>query len=360
MKQTKATAKRNLAGLIWPIGLLGLAIAGWSLFWFIAAHQLLQRVNAYEAVLKAQGFVIRHDPLEVKGYPYRMSLNFVNFSLENRDGQGLAAPKLLAEANAYQINKWVIIAPTGVELLRGRTATQDLGRVRIEADVLRASLSNLERAVPNMALEGINLRFKPSNPSLAFGLIETERFEAYVRPSTNSDQSLDFLWRMQGARGHKEVDNSKSFNWHLEGQIDQLSSFRNTDFKSALNNWRRKDGRVKGLKASLSRQQVEAFFSAQEMRLDAQNRLAGTVDVELSGQGDPYDVLADLGLVEPKYALLAQRFVALPPLDVKKPVALKLGLNEGYVSAGPFKLGLRHRFLRHKAQLLLVSLIYRP
>ena len=57
----------------------------------------------------------------------------------------------MAEANAYQPTKWVVVAPDGLTLTRAAK-----GKVNVRGDAVRMSVHGLDQRWPNLALELVN------------------------------------------------------------------------------------------------------------------------------------------------------------------------------------------------------------
>ncbi|MEI9906219.1 MAG: DUF2125 domain-containing protein [Asticcacaulis sp.] len=96
-----------------------IAFAAWSGYWFYVAHQIEGRIKSHQDALVQQGYQVSFDPYHVGGYPFRMFVQLNNVTVIAPSGRGLASPRLEAEANAYALDKWVLVAPQGLTLYRG-------------------------------------------------------------------------------------------------------------------------------------------------------------------------------------------------------------------------------------------------
>jgi hypothetical protein len=329
-------------GLFAPFIIFLVILAGWSGYWFYTAHQLETRIEAQKQALIKQGYHVGHEPLKVRGYPFRMYLKIEKFQLIAPTGKGFGAERIEAEANAYALDKWIMVAPKGITLYRGRVAGGDIGTVKITGDGLRASISGFLKPVQNIAIEGLNPVFVPSDPAFPFALNSAQRFEAYLRPTKDVSDSADVLLRITGAKGPPQtiigrLGQDKAFDLHIEGEITPLSKFKGADFDQALAAWRLGGGVMKKVKTSLTIDELQLFAQSEALKVDDRLALIGHVDLEIKGNGDPVGFLLNAGLIEPKYRLLATPFVGTK-MSADKPIKLGLDFRDGGTYMGALKL----------------------
>jgi hypothetical protein len=266
------------------------------------------------------------------------------FTLISPQGRGIKAPLLAAEANAYALDKWVVIAPRGLIWLRGEGQSP----VEVKGSALRASLSKLSQPIPNLAIELINPTFISGDTTNPFFLSNAERFEAYVRPTKDVDDSLDVLWRIEGGKGSPlsrtaNVTRDQSFNWHIEARLNKAKHLNSLQWQQGLANWRSAGGVASQLRASLKLEDMQIYITSPSLSLDAEARLLGQAHIELSGpvsedMGDVYDVLGRAGLLETGTQTLVRRFARLAQPDAKKSVKIDVNFRDGGTYLGPLRL----------------------
>src|SRR5690606_33050484 len=99
---------------------------------------------------------VRYTAGGISGWPFRTRLAMDHVSLAAPSGHAVALPRLVAEANAYNPTKWVLVAPEGLTLTRvGK------GEVNVRGEAIRMSVHGLDQAWPNVAVELTRPRFTP-------------------------------------------------------------------------------------------------------------------------------------------------------------------------------------------------------
>jgi hypothetical protein len=91
------------------------------------------------------------------GWPFRARVEIPHAEHHGPSGHGVAAPELVAEANAYNPDRWVVIAPEGLTLTRA-----DKGKVGGRGDGLRLSVSHLRDRFPDLRVELV----RPTSPPI--------------------------------------------------------------------------------------------------------------------------------------------------------------------------------------------------
>jgi hypothetical protein len=344
---TASQKKPSRIGLFAPFLILIVLFGGWSLYWLFISHDIARRLETAEADFKKGGYAISHKPVSVKGYPFRMFIEIQDFKAVSPSGRGLSIPLVSAEANAYALDKWVFVAGHGFTWHRGMGSKGPLGDVRVLADAkgsaIRASVSHMRRPVPDVAIEFINPVFVSTNKAHPFGLTSADRFEAYWRPTAKVAGSADFLWRVDGGKGYLRdapvIDGKAAkFDWHLEGHMNNVASFKGGDLTDRFKNWRNSGGTMTELKASLGVGEVSLFMQSPALGLDADNTLRGQFAAEIIGHGDSYAFLKSAKIISPEAEALARPLWKLPALNPEKPLKLTLDLKEGGIYAGPLRI----------------------
>lgn len=333
----------KLLSLIWPLAAVAGLLVLWSTYWFFSAHALQGRLMEARGRLQAAGWTVENQPFRIEGYPFRMYLNLKSVRILAPDGRGIEAPSLEAEAEAYDLGKWVVNAPTGLIWHRGQVKGEALGTVMITARAICASVSHLGAPAPKAALELVQPDFAVSRADLPFAFKSADRFEAYVRPSEGFSDSADFLWRVSGARGYGatlagRVAHDQPFDWHIEGRLDNMSRLKALDGARGFADWKASGGAASDLKASIRLGKMTLLMRSPAIGLDPDGSLRGHADLELTGQGDGLRLLQDMRLLSEDNALLAHSLIRLPEAVPDHPARLGLDFHDGGTWFGPVRL----------------------
>ncbi len=346
MSDLAPTREPRRLGLWIPFVLIVALIAGWSAYWFYTAHRIDGLITLRQSELIKAGYQVSYEPLKVRGYPYRMFAEFKNLTVIAPSGRGFATPLLNAEANAYALDKWVMNAPSGLTLYRGHPAGQELGKVVVTGQNLRASVSGLNNPVYNVALQGLDLTLTPSDLAHPFAFSAAENFEAYLRPTRDTSKilvpdSADMLIRLTGAHGQPgstvaNLSPEKPLSLHVEGTVDHISGFAGKDFGDSLKAWSAGGGLISGFKSSLKAGDLDLFASSDDLRLDASSRLSGHMDVELSGAFKPMEVLSAVHLISKENMTLAAPLLNMT-LATQGPQKFPIDFKNGSAYIGALK-----------------------
>ncbi len=323
-------------GIFGPFILLCLAFAAWSGYWFYVADQVGGRIKAHQQVLVQQGYSIRYDPWRMQGYPFRMFLDLRNVTVIAPSGKGFAAPQLEAEANAYALDKWVLVAPKGLTLYRGRPDGADWGTLAVTGTSLKASVSGLTRPIYSVAIVGSGLSLTPSDPARPFGFSSAESVEAYARPTVGVADSADFLVRVGNARGQPEsltgqLSPDKPLNLHVEGALSHVSAY-----DSGVTAWRNAGGTVGGFHAQLTAGDLNLDARSDALTFDDSHHVSGRMAIEMSGSFQPLSVLAALHLISAENMTLAKPLIDMT-LATQGTQKFALDFHDGGAYIGPLK-----------------------
>src|SRR5437763_244102 len=144
-----AARKPRRLGLYLPFVLLLAAGAAWSVLWFWAREEAKTRMDASVRDLARAGYQIGWKSRSVGGYPFRMDVTLTDASVREASGWGLQAPLLEGEAFLYAPTHWMLAAPQGLTFVRPVG-----GPVAVSGEVLRASLSELDKRPPSFSFQG--------------------------------------------------------------------------------------------------------------------------------------------------------------------------------------------------------------
>ena len=187
-------AKHSYAGLIVPFGLVLLALAAWSVWWFVVADRVAKETDRAAAELRAAGYTINWSERRVTGWPFRTFVRFRDFRVLTAGGHGLSAPVLGAEAQTYALGKWVLAAPDGLVLYRG-----EKGQVQVTGKALRASVSHVGAMPPQVAIAFMDPQFTVLKGE-PFPIASARTVDLYLRPSPTTPGGGDMLFRIVEGR----------------------------------------------------------------------------------------------------------------------------------------------------------------
>lgn len=334
-------SRRHRIGIFGPFIVVVIAAAAWSGYWFYTASQIEKRVAQHKEALIKQGYQVSFDPWKVGGYPIRMYVAMNNVTVIAPSGKGFAAPRLEAEANAYALDKWVMVAPKGMTLYRGRHDDGDWGKVEVTGRSLKASVSGLTQPIYNVAIQAQGLVLTPSDPARPFMFSSADNVEAYLRPTTDSADSADFLIRATAVHGQPgsaagDLSHDKPLSLHAEGSLSHFASFAGAPQGEAVNQWRNAGGAVNKLTAELNTGELDVMGRSDALTFDAGKRLTGHIDVEMKGTFRPVEVLVALRLISDENLGLAKPLLDMT-LATQGTQKLPLDFKDGKAWIGPLK-----------------------
>lgn len=328
--------KRSRIGLFAPITIVVLLALGWTGYWFYVAHDVEKRISVHQALLVAQGYQATVDRQKVSGYPFRMYVDFDNITIIAPNGKGFAAKELKAEANAYALDKWVLAAPQGITLYRGRVNGVDYGKAEVTGRSLRASVSGLFKPVYNVAVESVGVTMTPSDPTRPFAFTTADKFDAYLRPTPDVADSADFLVRVSGARGQPksligDFSPEKPMSLHVEGTLNHYSAFN-----GGPRAWAAAGGTATAVKSEVRSGDLNLLLNSDGLTSDANGNLTGKSHIEMTGTFNPIDVLGALRLISPENMTLAKPLLNLT-LATQGTQKFDIDFHDGGAYIGPLK-----------------------
>lgn len=303
--------KRHRIGIFAPAVLVALLFAGWSAYWLHTAHRLEAEVAKQRDALIKAGYQVSYDPFRIQGFPYRMKADFKNLSVIAPSGRGFAAGEAEAQADAYALDKWVIVVPDGFTVYRGHPGGVELGRIAVRGSALRASVSHIGKPIWNVALQGLGLSLTPSDPAHPFAFSTADNFEAYLRPDAQDKDAADMLVRVTGAKGMPDslvagLSGGGPLSLHIETTVAGMSGFQGRTFDDALKSWSAKGGRLTAFKSEVQAGTLSLYSHADALSLQGDGHVAGHLELEMSGTFRPVEVLGALRIVSPENMTLAR------------------------------------------------------
>ena len=341
---TDRTVRHSRRGLIVPFVIVGVLLAVWSGWWFYLADQVRTRLDVQVVTLRADGWTITHDDTDIGGYPFRVRVALPQADILAPSGHGIAASELVAEANAWNPDHWVVIAPDGLTLTRA-----DKGRVAIGGDGLRLSISHLRDRFPDLRVEMIRPTFTPQAGAKPFPIASARHIQLETRPVQTpaaGTDAVDVLFRLVEAKGRpggpvEGATRQGELSLDLETTIVGASHLRAIDGRGVFAAFTDAGGRFAPVRGEIRAGDSLARLSSETLSADANGRLTGSLSVVAE---QPMQAIAGLAGSEtgavnrPAAAGAAVAAGAEQATQGEKPVELTIQFRDGRTWLGPFAL----------------------
>jgi len=316
MDELKPVKKHHRIGIFGPFVMVVLLFLGWSAWWLHTARRLEAEFAAQRDALVKAGYQVAYAPFHISGYPYRMKVDFRNLTVIAPSGRGVSADEFEAQANAWDLGKWVMLAPNGFTIYRGRPGGVELGRMAVRGSVLRASISRIGQPVWNVALQGVGLNLTPSDPGHPFAFATAENFEAYLRPDPKTPDAADMLVRVTGAKGMPDslvagLGGGQPVSLHIETTLEKMSGLQGRTFDDSLKAWSAAGGRLSAFKSEVQAGTLSLYSHSDALSLQQDGHVAGHLELEMSGTFKPVEVLGSLRIISPENMTLARPLLDL-------------------------------------------------
>ncbi|AYG94895.1 DUF2125 domain-containing protein [Brevundimonas naejangsanensis] len=281
---TDAPPHHSRKGLIVPFAIVAVGLALWTGWWFYLTRQIETRLEAKVAGLEQAGWRVTHADLRTTGWPMHARVTIRHLDVVAPSGHAVAAPVVIAQANAYNPTRWVMAAPDGLVVTRGVK-----GKAAIRAEGIRMSVHGLTQRWPNVALELEKPVFTALPGAEPFPLKQAGLVQFYMRPhlvgSDTPTDDVDVLFRLVDAEGRpggpvEGFAQSGKLNAQIEAVIEKASALRRgADAHGLLSAWTAAGGRFIDVKGELGAGESKAFVSAESLSADDKGRLEGQVFV---------------------------------------------------------------------------------
>ncbi|HEY3696611.1 DUF2125 domain-containing protein [Phenylobacterium sp.] len=295
--------KPRRLGLYLPFVLLLAAAAVWSGVWFKARMELGRRLDAGAEALRKTGYDVAWGSRSIGGYPFRMDVTLTDARVRDPSGWALAAPRLEAEANMLSPGRWIMAAPQGVVFTRPVG-----GPVSVKGEIIRASLSGLEKTPPAFSFEGVKLAFQPAPGAQPFALTAADRVEFHLRPGPD-DQGGVFLRvdggkaRLAGLFARVAGDRPVSLSWN--STLSKMGRFAGATWPEAVRAWSDAGGQISVRDAGLTAGDAVLGVQPGTLSVGPDGRIRGSLDLTLRQAPKAITALADTGAISPEAAQAA-------------------------------------------------------
>ena len=219
------------------------------------------------------------DRRSIHGFPFRLDVELSGVRYREPSGWGIAARQLSAEAFVFSPTHWVALVPKGVVVIRRRG-----GQLRVDAKVLRASVSETTAAPPRISVEGLDLVFTAPSGTAPFALRTAKEFHFHTKAGPRNQGAIYLeidgaVARLDGLIGR--IAEGRQDDLVLDGIFTEANSFLGRDWPSAARAWSIAGGRltIRHLRVSAGRAEVTA--SAGEIYVGADGGLRGNLSLAL-------------------------------------------------------------------------------
>lgn len=273
--------RHSRKGLIIPFAIVFVGLALWTGWWFVLTQQIEKKLEGRIARLEQSGWTVKHAGLTTTGWPLRARVAMKHVDVVAPSGHAVAAPEIVAEANAYNPTKWVIIAPDGLVMTRGAK-----GKTAVRAEAIRMSVHGLTQRWPNVAVELSKPVFTALPGAEPFPLAKAGLVQFYMRPhvagSNAPTDDVDVLFRLVDGEGRPNgpvegLTQSGRLNAQVEAVIEKAGALKGADAKGLLSAWTAAGGRFVEMKGELGAGESKTFLSSPALSADDKGRLEGEV-----------------------------------------------------------------------------------
>lgn len=293
---TVAPRQPSRKALYLPFVLLLIVAVIWSFAWFWLRGQAREEMDAGAAELRAAGYTVSWSERTFGGYPFRLDANLTNFRIGEPSGWAIEAPSVRSEAFVYALDHWVAVAPQGVVLHRPIG-----GPLTIKGKALRASLTDLDRHPPRIAVEGADLTFTPAQGGQPYVLQSAERLNLHLRPGPEDQGAV--LLRVEGARARlpglmERISRDRPIDMNVELILSKMSAMQGNDWRTMAQRWAAAGGTATVRTASLTAGGAVLAANGGALSVGPDGRVEGGLNVDLAKAGE---ALSDMtgGLVPP-------------------------------------------------------------
>ncbi|PXA87504.1 hypothetical protein DMC25_02780 [Caulobacter sp. D4A] len=320
--------KPRRRGLALPFVLAALVCIVWSVGWFWLRNEMVTRMDATAAHLKAEGYDLSWTRREVTGFPFRLDVRLENARVAEPSGWAVRAPKLKGEAMIYGVGHWMIVAPAGVVLTR-----PEKGDVVVTGEALRASLDGFDQYPPRISIEGAKLVFTTAADVEPFPISSTDALQLHLR--AGPDDQAAILFKADGAKvaftgllGRIAQDRTASLYW--DSRLSKASALRGDNWTDAVRDWTAAGGAISVESGKLTAGDALIEAKSGALTVDPNGRLRGALDVTVREKPSPAEAITDARSAAAAIAAAAGQDPTL---------SATLDFQNGRTRLGPFDTG---------------------
>jgi hypothetical protein len=261
-----------------------------------------------------------------------MDVTLSDFSAREPSGWGLQAPTLEGEAFMHAPGHWIIAAPRGLTFVRPVG-----GPVAVRGDLIRASLTNLDKRPPSFSFEGVKLGFEPQPGAQPFALTTADRVEFHLRAGPDDEGGVfaevkNGKARFSGLFARIAGDKPVSMTWN--STLSKMSAFHGATWPDAVRRWSDAGGRMTVRSAGITAGEALIGANAGSLGVGADGRVTGQLDVTLRQAPRALGVMADTGVI-PQPNASAAAAVAQAREGAGEAARVSLTFQAGQTTLGP-------------------------
>jgi hypothetical protein len=328
--------KPRRLGLYLPFVLLLVAVAGWTAFWVWARSEARVRMDAAVADLRQAGYQLSWKERGIGGYPFRLAVTLTDARLREPSGWALEAPSLEAEAFMHAPGHWILAAPAGLTFVRPIG-----GPVTVKGDMIRASLTNLDKRPPSFSFEGVKLAFQPGAGAQPFALSAADRVEFHLRAGPDDEGGVfakvdNGKAQLSGLLGRIAGDKPISIVWN--STLSKMSAFEGGDWPSAVRHWADAGGQMNVRQGGVTAGEALIGSNAGTLTVGTDGRLSGVLNVSLRQAPRALGAMSQSGVIPPETAEAASA-VAAARQGAGDVAQATLNFQAGQTTLGPVAIG---------------------
>ncbi len=330
------TRKPRRFWLYAPFIILLLAAAGWTALWLQVRGQAATRMDTAVSQLRKAGYEVTWKERSLGGYPFRLEVVLTDARIREPGGWSIATPRLEAQAFLYSLGHWLTAAPEGLTLTRPVG-----GPVEVRGELLRASLSGLNKRPPSVSFEGRKLTFAPGAGAQPFGLSAADKVEMHLRPGPDDQGAILFKVdngkaQLSGLFAQLAGDKPVSIVW--DSILTRMSGFKGQTWPESMRAWSTGGGLIQVRQAGVTAGDALIGAQAGQLGVGYDGRLVGSMDVTLRQAPRALAAMAATGTLPPETALAAAA-VAAAREDSASVARATLTFEAGRMTLGPVAIG---------------------
>jgi len=324
--------------LVAPYILVALAFLGWSAGWMVLKGQMEQQMDRAAADLRKAGFEVAWKERKLAGYPFRFSVTLTEARLREPSGWGLDVPVLKAEASAFNVQHWMLVASDGTVVTRPVS-----GGLRVTGKALRASLVATDAPLPRIAVEGVQLIFTPEPGARPFALSKAEKLEFHLVPGGKDEAAL--LFRIDGGKAAAggltaRLAGEKPVSVLWDSLLSQRDDLTGKDWQQAVRHWTDAGGSMTLRKGGITLGDTSLGMGSGSLTVGVDGRLRGSLDAQLTKGSGGLLAMGETGLIEPNSAQIAAAVVqARELMNDGKSAQATISFEAGRTTLGPVAIG---------------------
>lgn len=302
--------RSSLLALLIPALILAAALGGWTWWWMTVAKEVETAIDKQAVEARRAGYTVSWKSRSVQGWPFRTFVKFQDFRIGAPSGHAFHAPKLGAEANTYELTRWVASTPDGFTFQRA-----EKGLVTVKGDGIRASLSHPEAAPPTLVVEMAKVTFTTPEGAEPFPFAAADKI-VFNLEAREPKGNAAFAFRIEGGKPRPDgmldwIGNGEVFSTRWEGLLTRFDLFSGQGWEGAARNWARAGGAITMVKGHAETGSASAQASATQLTVGPDGRLRGPLELSVTGGPQSLLAMARSRLIDPNGAALAATATSL-------------------------------------------------